>query len=197
MIQGAAQELVVGDPAELATDVGPVIDREAFDNIQKHLQRLSSASKPQLAQKNRAQPAIDLIANTLAPAAFEVASLAEVKDEIFGPVLQIVRWGSGALKTPEAVIEQVNALGYGLTLGLQTRIDSRAQALGAAVHVGNIYVNRNMIGAVVGVQPFGGEGLSGTGPKAGGPHYLYRFCAEQTVTVNTTAAGGNVALLAG
>jgi RHH-type proline utilization regulon transcriptional repressor/proline dehydrogenase/delta 1-pyrroline-5-carboxylate dehydrogenase len=103
--------------------------------------------------------------------------------------------------------DQINALGasggpdgatsgYGLTLGIQTRIDSRAQALATRAHVGNIYINRNMIGAVVGVQPFGGEGLSGTGPKAGGPHYLYRFCAEQTVTVNTTAAGGNVALLA-
>ena len=144
-----------------------------------------------------ASAATDSIANLVPPAAFEVASLAQVKDEIFGPVLQIVRWGSGALETPEAVIEQVNALGYGLTLGIQTRIDSRAQALASAAHVGNIYVNRNMIGAVVGVQPFGGQGLSGTGPKAGGPHYLHRFCAEQTVTVNTTAAGGNAALLAG
>ena len=137
------------------------------------------------------------IPNLIAPAAFEVASLAGVKDEIFGPVLQIVRWGSGELKDAETVIDQINALGYGLTLGIQTRIDSRAQALAARAHVGNIYINRNMIGAVVGVQPFGGEGLSGTGPKAGGPHYLYRFCAEQTVTVNTTAAGGNAALLAG
>lgn len=94
------------------------------------------------------------------------------------------------------MIRAVNALGYGLTLGIQTRIDSRAQALAQAAHVGNVYINRNMIGAVVGVQPFGGEGLSGTGPKAGGPHYLYRFCAEQTITVNTTAAGGNAALLA-
>ena len=119
--------------------------------------------------------------------------------EIFGPVLQIVRWGPATttLKTPEAVIAAINALGYGLTLGIQTRIDSRAQALAEAAHVGNIYINRNMIGAVVGVQPFGGEGLSGTGPKAGGPHYLLRFCSEQTVTVNTTAAGGNAALLAG
>jgi len=100
------------------------------------------------------------------------------------------------VRSGQQVIDQVNALGYGLTLGLQTRIDSRAQALAAAAHVGNVYVNRNMIGAVVGVQPFGGEGLSGTGPKAGGPHYLYRFCAEQTLTINTTAAGGNVALLA-
>ena len=108
-------------------------------------------------------------------------------------MLHVVRWGGDV----DTVIGQINALGYGLTLGIQTRIDSRAQALAANAHVGNIYVNRNMIGAVVGVQPFGGEGLSGTGPKAGGPHYLYRFCAEQTVTVNTTAAGGNAALLAG
>ena len=145
----------------------------------------------------RSQKAIDSIANCIPPAAFEVGSIGQVKDEIFGPVLQIVRWGSGALNTPEAVIAQINALGYGLTLGLQTRIDSRAQALADAAHIGNIYVNRNMIGAVVGVQPFGGEGLSGTGPKAGGPHYLVRFCVERTVTVNTTAAGGNAALLAG
>ncbi len=196
MIQGALQELAVGDPAALATDVGPVIDREAFDNIQRHLTRLGSTSKVLPALAGRAQAAPDSMANLVLPSAFEVASLAEVKDEIFGPVLQIVRWGSGALKTPEAVMAQINALGYGLTLGIQTRIDSRAQALAAAAHVGNIYINRNMIGAVVGVQPFGGEGLSGTGPKAGGPHYLYRFCAEQTVTVNTTAAGGNAALLA-
>ena len=196
MIQGAARELVAGDPSELATDVGPVIDSEAFGNIEKHLQRLNSSSKRLFPQEVRAQSAINNVANQVMPTAFEVSTLAEVKDEIFGPVLQIVRWGSGALATPEAVIEQINALGYGLTLGLQTRIDSRAQALADAAHVGNIYVNRNMIGAVVGVQPFGGEGLSGTGPKAGGPHYLYRFCAEQTVTVNTTAAGGNAALLA-
>ncbi|WP_411881649.1 L-glutamate gamma-semialdehyde dehydrogenase [Polaromonas sp. YR568] len=197
MIKGAAQELVVGETADLATDVGPVIDREAFDNIQKHLQRLGSSARALVTPAGRTQAVSGPLANLIAPAAFEVRSLAEVKDEIFGPVLQVVRWGSGDLKDPQAVIAQINALGYGLTLGIQTRIDSRAQALAAAAHVGNIYVNRNMIGAVVGVQPFGGEGLSGTGPKAGGPHYLYRFCAEQTVTVNTTAAGGNAALLAG
>ncbi|WP_411885619.1 L-glutamate gamma-semialdehyde dehydrogenase [Polaromonas sp. YR568] len=197
MIKGAAQELVAGETAELATDVGPVIDAEAFDNIQKHLQRLNSSAKPLVTSAERKQAASGPLANLIAPAAFEVRSLADVKDEIFGPVLQVLRWGSGDLKDPQAVIAQINALGYGLTLGIQTRIDSRAQALAAAAHVGNIYVNRNMIGAVVGVQPFGGEGLSGTGPKAGGPHYLYRFCAEQTVTVNTTAAGGNAALLAG
>jgi len=107
-------------------------------------------------------------------------------------VLHVVRW-SGHV---DDVVEQINALGYGLTLGIQTRIDSRAQRIAQAARIGNVYVNRNMIGAVVGVQPFGGEGLSGTGPKAGGPHYLYRFSAEQTVTVNTAAAGGNAELLA-
>ncbi|MDQ3059335.1 MAG: L-glutamate gamma-semialdehyde dehydrogenase [Pseudomonadota bacterium] len=200
MLQGAAQELVVGDPADLTTDVGPVIDRDAFEAIGRHLQRLRSSARTLEMQKKPAQAqkaSAAALPHLVPPAAFEVRTLAEVKDEIFGPVLQIVRWGSGALATPEAVIAQVNALGYGLTLGIQSRIDSRAQALARAAHVGNVYVNRNMIGAVVGVQPFGGEGLSGTGPKAGGPHYLYRFCAEQTLTVNTTAAGGNAALLAG
>jgi RHH-type proline utilization regulon transcriptional repressor/proline dehydrogenase/delta 1-pyrroline-5-carboxylate dehydrogenase len=192
MLQGAAQELQVGNPADLATDLGPVIDREAFDNIQRHISRLKNESKVLLAPAESARVATESIANLIAPHAFEVESIAQVKAEIFGPVLQVVRWDG----SPEDVIAQINALGYGLTLGIQTRIDSRAQALAAAAHVGNIYINRIMIGAVVGVQPFGGEGLSGTGPKAGGPHYLYRFCAEQTVTVNTTAAGGNAALLA-
>jgi RHH-type proline utilization regulon transcriptional repressor/proline dehydrogenase/delta 1-pyrroline-5-carboxylate dehydrogenase len=187
MIQGAAAELVVGDPALLETDVGPVIDREAFDGIRRHIARLKNESKVLLSPVEPAQTATNLIA----PHAFEVARIADVQAEIFGPVLQVVRWSGN----PQDVIDQINALGYGLTLGIQTRIDNRAQALAAAAHVGNIYINRNIIGAVVGVQPFGGEGLSGTGPKAGGPHYLYRFCAEQTVTVNTTAAGGNAALL--
>jgi RHH-type proline utilization regulon transcriptional repressor/proline dehydrogenase/delta 1-pyrroline-5-carboxylate dehydrogenase len=193
MIQGAAQELVVGNPAQLSTDVGPVIDREAFEGIQRHIARLYSTSKVILAPATSAQAATENEANLIAPHAFEVQNIADVKAEIFGPVLQVVRWSGD----PVEVIAQINALGYGLTLGIQTRIDSRARALAAAAHVGNIYINRNMIGAVVGVQPFGGEGLSGTGPKAGGPHYLVRFCAEQTVTVNTTAAGGNAALLAG
>jgi RHH-type transcriptional regulator, proline utilization regulon repressor / proline dehydrogenase / delta 1-pyrroline-5-carboxylate dehydrogenase len=196
MIQGAAKELQVGDTADLATDVGPVIDREAYENIQNHLKRLEKASKPLLAGVFIASSAINNIANIqsnlIPPSAFELKSISDIGSEIFGPVLHVVRWSGD----PAEVIAQINALGYGLTLGIQTRIDSRAQALARAAHVGNVYINRNMIGAVVGVQPFGGEGLSGTGPKAGGPHYLYRFCAEQTLTVNTTAAGGNVQLLA-
>ncbi len=212
MISGAAGELRCGAPAELATDVGPVIDGDAFDNIQRHITRLKSEAKTWLAgpsaklpgqtesykqnmppaQSDKALKATNTIPNLIPPHAFEVASISDLQEEIFGPVLHIVRWSGD----PLAVIAQINALGYGLTLGIQTRIDSRAQQLARAAHIGNVYINRNQIGAVVGVQPFGGEGLSGTGPKAGGPHYLYRFCAEQTITVNTTAAGGNVQLMA-
>ena len=187
MIRGAAGELVVGDPADLATDLGPLIDAEALAGITAHVQRLRTAATPLLPERKGLAP------NTVAPQMFEVAAIADVRQEVFGPVLQVVRWGGD----PAGVIAQINALGYGLTLGIQTRIDSRALALAAQARVGNVYVNRNMIGAVVGVQPFGGEGLSGTGPKAGGPHYLPRFCAEQTLTINTTAAGGNVALFTG
>ncbi len=191
MVQGAALELSTGDAADLQTDVGPLIDADAFEVIEIQVKRLNSEAKLLLDQSTRVRAAILTIANCILPTAFEVRSIAAVTDEIFGPVLQIVRWSG----EPEAVIAQINALGYGLTLGIQTRIDSRAQALAASAHIGNVYINRAMTGAVVGMQPFGGEGLSGTGPKAGGPHYLYRFCAEQTVTVNTTAAGGNAALL--
>ncbi len=182
MLRGAVQELVTGDPSLLSTDVGPLIDQQAYDGIRRHIERLQGAAGTRHSAGE---------SRFIAPQVFEVERISEVTQEIFGPVLHVVRWSGD----PQAVIEQIDALGYGLTLGIQTRIDSRAQALAAGTRTGNIYVNRNMIGAVVGVQPFGGEGLSGTGPKAGGPHYLYRFCAEQTVTVNTTAAGGNVALL--
>jgi RHH-type proline utilization regulon transcriptional repressor/proline dehydrogenase/delta 1-pyrroline-5-carboxylate dehydrogenase len=185
MIEGAARELQAGKTSDFATDLGPLIDAEAFEGIGGHVKRLQSEAKPLLpAAKASDMP------NLIPPQMFEVDSIAAVKHEIFGPVLQVVRWGG----EPMAVMQQINALGYGLTLGIQTRIDSRASQLAAAARVGNVYVNRNMIGAVVGVQPFGGEGLSGTGPKAGGPNYLIRFCSEQTVSINSTAAGGNVAL---
>jgi RHH-type proline utilization regulon transcriptional repressor/proline dehydrogenase/delta 1-pyrroline-5-carboxylate dehydrogenase len=188
MIRGALKELNVGDPALLATDVGPVIDAEAFDGIGAHVTRLRAQ-----AELIGESPVASNFPRLIAPIAFELPNVADVKQEIFGPVLHVVRWSGDV----DAVITQINALGYGLTLGIQTRIDSRALRVAAAARIGNVYVNRNMIGAVVGVQPFGGEGLSGTGPKAGGPHYLYRFCAEQTLTINTAAAGGNAALLAG
>jgi RHH-type proline utilization regulon transcriptional repressor/proline dehydrogenase/delta 1-pyrroline-5-carboxylate dehydrogenase len=189
MIRGALLELRVGDPALLATDVGPVIDDEAHAGISSQVSRLRQEARligeSPLAESSVARP--------IAPVAFEVPHICDVRQEIFGPVLHVVRWSGDV----DAVIAEINALGYGLTLGIQTRINSRALRIARAARIGNIYVNRNMIGAVVGVQPFGGEGMSGTGPKAGGPHYLYRFCTEQTVTINTAAAGGNAALLAG
>ena len=128
MIKGAAQELVAGDPSNLATDVGPVIDAEAFDGIQKHIQRLNNQSKALLAPVSSAQSAINSIANMVSPQAFEVKAIADMQQEIFGPVLHIVRWSGD----PQAVIDQINDLGYGLTIGIQTRIDSRAQALARA-----------------------------------------------------------------
>jgi RHH-type proline utilization regulon transcriptional repressor/proline dehydrogenase/delta 1-pyrroline-5-carboxylate dehydrogenase len=188
MVCGALAELRVGDPAELRTDVGPLIDEEAFRAISGHVARLKREVRL-IGEAPVAKPLPQL----LAPAAFELDAIEAVTQEIFGPVLHVVRWRG----EPDALIARINALGFGLTLGIQTRIDGRALRLAHAARIGNVYVNRNMIGAVVGVQPFGGEGLSGTGPKAGGPHYLYRFCAEQTLTINTAAAGGNAALLAG
>jgi len=188
MIRGALAELNVGDPARLSTDVGPVIDDEAYANVSRNVARLKKDAK--LLGET---PLASNFPRLVTPAAFELGKIADLKEEIFGPVLHVVRWNGDV----DSVMHEINALGYGLTLGIQTRIDSRAQRLARLAKVGNVYVNRNMIGAVVGVQPFGGEGLSGTGPKAGGPHYLFRFCAEQTLTINTAAAGGNAALLAG
>ena len=182
MIGGALAELNVGDPAEWMTDIGPVIDACAHQRLLEQLKALGSVAP--------ASPAA--MANLLEPRIVEVGRLSGVREEIFGPVLQVLRWRGD----PAQVIRDINALGYGLTLGLQTRIDGRAESLARLARVGNVYVNRGMTGAVVGVQPFGGEGLSGTGPKAGGPHYLLRFCAEQAITINTTAAGGNIDLLA-
>jgi RHH-type proline utilization regulon transcriptional repressor/proline dehydrogenase/delta 1-pyrroline-5-carboxylate dehydrogenase len=188
MLKGAMAELKVGDPAPLSTDVGPVIDDEAHVQLQRHVERLKREATL-LAHT----PVHSPLPRLIAPCAFEIARVADLKEEIFGPVLHVVRWGGDV----DGTLAQINALGYGLTFGIQTRIDSRALRLARHARIGNVYVNRNMIGAVVGVQPFGGEGLSGTGPKAGGPHYLYRFCAEQALTINTAAAGGNAALLAG
>lgn len=189
MLRGALQVLTVGDASDIATDVGPVIDAEAHANLTKHVQRLEREAT----LLGRAPMDVRFAATHIAPVAFELQRVEDLKEEVFGPVLHVVRWGGDV----DALVRRINALRFGLTLGIQTRIDSRALRIAAAAKIGNVYVNRNMIGAVVGVQPFGGEGLSGTGPKAGGPHYLYRFCAEQTLTINTAAAGGNAALLAG
>lgn len=170
MLKGAMAELTVGDASRLATDVAPVIDIEAHANLSAHIERLQREAR----LIARTPVPAGLQGHYIAPVAFELGRVADLQQEIFGPVLHVVRW-KGDIDT---LVEQINALGYGLTLGVQTRIDSRAQRVAAAARIGNVYVNRNMIGAVVGVQPFGGEGMSGTGPKAGGPHYLWRFCAE-------------------
>jgi RHH-type proline utilization regulon transcriptional repressor/proline dehydrogenase/delta 1-pyrroline-5-carboxylate dehydrogenase len=187
MMAGAMAALRSGAPEDWATDVGPIIDSAAHGRLTKHIERLTSSAR--LLARGPLAP--ELAATHIAPVAFELQDLAELKEEIFGPVLHVVRWGGSV----DALMARINALGYGLTLGIHTRIDRRALRIANQAHVGNVYVNRNMIGAVVGVQPFGGEGRSGTGPKAGGPLYLYRFCAEQTLTINTAAAGGNVELM--
>ncbi len=189
MLRGAMAELRVGDPRDWGTDLGPVIDREAFDGLQAHIARLRAEAR--LIGETPLPPGLS--GEFVAPVAFELPRIAALTQEIFGPVLHVVRWRGD----PADVLSQVHALGFGLTFGIQTRIDSRAMRLAQAAHIGNVYVNRHMVGAVVGVQPFGGEGLSGTGPKAGGPHYLYRFCHERALSIDTTAAGGNVALMAG
>jgi RHH-type transcriptional regulator, proline utilization regulon repressor / proline dehydrogenase / delta 1-pyrroline-5-carboxylate dehydrogenase len=169
MIAGAMAELRVGNAAELATDVGPLIDAEAHAGIARHVERLLRSAKLVAASPRGAAGPTHQV-----PIAFELSRLEDMTDEVFGPVLHIVRWSGDV----DALVDRINGLGYGLTLGVQTRIDSRAERIADRARVGNVYVNRNMIGAVVGVQPFGGEGLSGTGPKAGGPHYLTRFAAS-------------------
>ena len=189
MLAGAMDELKIGDPGLLSTDVGPVIDADALKILEDHAARMAKEARL-IKQANAGE---DTAHGTFfAPRAWELTSLDQLHREIFGPALHVVRWKADQL---DAVIDQINATGYGLTLGVHSRIDETIDRIAARVKVGNVYVNRNQIGAVVGVQPFGGQGLSGTGPKAGGPHYLPRFATEKTVTVNTTAAGGNASLL--
>jgi RHH-type transcriptional regulator, proline utilization regulon repressor / proline dehydrogenase / delta 1-pyrroline-5-carboxylate dehydrogenase len=187
MIAGAARELRLGDVNDPATHVGPVIDAEAKTKFEAHIARMKNEARVHFAG---AAPQ----GNFVAPHIFELSSASQLTEEVFGPILHVVRYGADRL---EQVLRSIEATGYGLTLGIHSRIDDMVEAVIARLQVGNVYVNRNMIGAVVGVQPFGGHGLSGTGPKAGGPHYLARFATEQTVTINTAAAGGNAALLSG
>ena len=190
MLKGAMDELDIGNPALPASDIGPIIDASAKAVLEQQAKRLDATAKlihrcllPQDAG----------LGNFFAPCVYELASLAQVDGEVFGPVLHVIRWRREEL---DSLLESIEASGYGLTLGIHSRIDSTVAYIASRVRVGNLYVNRNMIGAVVGVQPFGGVGLSGTGPKAGGPHYLPRFAAERMLTVDTTAQGGNASLLA-
>jgi RHH-type proline utilization regulon transcriptional repressor/proline dehydrogenase/delta 1-pyrroline-5-carboxylate dehydrogenase len=187
MIAGAARELRIGDASDIATHVGPVIDREARQRLDAHIARMTKEARLHFAGS---VPQGCFVA----PHIFELRNAGQLTEEVFGPVLHVVRYPA---ETLEGVLAAIAATGYGLTLGIHSRIDDTVEAIIDRLQVGNIYVNRNMIGAVVGVQPFGGNALSGTGPKAGGPHYLARFATEQTVTINTAAAGGNAALLAG
>ncbi|PJK09804.1 bifunctional proline dehydrogenase/L-glutamate gamma-semialdehyde dehydrogenase [Lysobacteraceae bacterium NML120232] len=190
MLAGAMAELKVGNPGELSTDVGPVIDADAKAILDTHAARMDSEAR--LIAKAEMDAAATEHGTFFAPRAWELQSMAQLAEEKFGPALHVVRWKADEL---DQVVDTVNASGYGLTLGIHSRIDETVERIVKRAKVGNIYVNRNQIGAVVGVQPFGGQGLSGTGPKAGGPHYLPRFATEKTVTINTTAAGGNASLL--
>ena len=188
MLAGAMQELVVGDPRMLATDVGPVIDEEALGILQAHAARMDVEGR--LIARVPMQPGLQ--GCFFAPCAYAIDSIEQLQREIFGPVLHVIRYAASDLNK---VIAAVNNTGYGLTLGVHSRIDRTQQHIASHARVGNCYINRSMTGAVVGVQPFGGERLSGTGPKAGGPHYLPRFATERTLTVNTAAVGGNASLL--
>jgi RHH-type proline utilization regulon transcriptional repressor/proline dehydrogenase/delta 1-pyrroline-5-carboxylate dehydrogenase len=189
MLAGAMLELRVGDPGLLATDVGPVIDEAAHVRLSRHAERMQKEAR--LIQRARLDPTL---ANGcfFAPQAFEIDTIGQLEGEVFGPILHVVRFAGDRL---DQVVDAINGTGYGLTLGVHSRIDQTIERVVGRARVGNIYVNRNIIGAVVGVQPFGGERLSGTGPKAGGPHYLPRFATERTVSTNTAAVGGNASLL--
>jgi RHH-type proline utilization regulon transcriptional repressor/proline dehydrogenase/delta 1-pyrroline-5-carboxylate dehydrogenase len=189
MIAGAMEELVIGDPADLATDVGPVITATAAEGLNRHIERMRKEAR---VVKSCALGEVHRFGTFVAPHLIELKSARQLVREEFGPVLHAVRYKSSQV---DQLLADIRASGYGLTLGVQTRLESFWRQVFEHTAIGNTYVNRNMIGAVVGVQPFGGTGLSGTGPKAGGPHYVPRFATERTLTVNTTATGGNAALL--
>jgi len=189
VLAGAMGQLRVGDVTDFSTDIGPVIDEEAYEHLSHHIQTMKQNAKLIASSPVMAQAKSSFL---IAPHAFEITSIDVLKGEVFGPILHVIRYKANAL---DDVIRQINSTDYGLTFGIQSRIDKCIRSITQRVQAGNIYVNRSMTGAVVGGQPFGGNGLSGTGPKAGGPHYLTRFCVEQTITVNTAAVGGNLELL--
>ncbi|MDP0561031.1 MAG: bifunctional proline dehydrogenase/L-glutamate gamma-semialdehyde dehydrogenase PutA [Candidatus Endonucleobacter sp. (ex Gigantidas childressi)] len=189
LLKGAMAELRVGDPTLYETDLGPVIDKQAKASLQQHIDRMEKEFKL-LAQAPL--PASASMGLYVAPTVFEINNINQLEKEFFGPILHVIRYKQSELNT---VIEQINTAGYGLTLGVHTRNEMMANYIEENVCVGNTYINRDQIGAVVGAQPFGGTGLSGTGPKAGGPHYILRFLTERTKTINITAVGGNPELL--
>jgi RHH-type proline utilization regulon transcriptional repressor/proline dehydrogenase/delta 1-pyrroline-5-carboxylate dehydrogenase len=191
MIAGAARELKLGDPRDVSTHVGPVIDAESKDRLDRWIAAMEAQGRVRF-RWDRFKP-LPAAGTYVPPAIITLDRARDLKEEVFGPVLHVVRWRADAL---EDLVDEIAANGYGLTLGVHSRIDTTVERVAERLANGNVYVNRNMIGAVVGTQPFGGTGLSGTGPKAGGPNYLRRFVTEQVVTINTAAAGGNASLLA-
>ncbi len=190
MINGAARELAIGDPRDIATHIGPVIDAPAKESLESYIAEAKGSARAYHAGEVPAT--VSRQGFYVAPHIFEIARVAELEHEIFGPVLHVLRYRAQDLDT---LLDDIQAMGYGLTLGIHSRIDATIAKIASRHLAGNCYVNRSMIGAVVGTQPFGGFGLSGTGPKAGGPHYLSRFIREQTLTINTAAAGGNASLM--
>jgi len=188
MLSGYMAELRLGEPSQLSTDIGPLIDSDALQTLERHFARMSREA----ALIARVPSNNDLKGHYFAPSVFELTDIGLLHGEVFGPILHVIRYKANEL---EKVLEAIISTGYGLTLGIHSRIDSTIQTIIQRMPVGNTYVNRNMIGAVVGVQPFGGERLSGTGPKAGGPYYLPRLCVERAVSINTTAVGGNARLV--
>ncbi|MCS6128043.1 bifunctional proline dehydrogenase/L-glutamate gamma-semialdehyde dehydrogenase PutA [Shewanella baltica] len=189
VLQGAMDELVIGNPSSVKTDVGPVIDATAKANLDAHIDHIKQVGK---LIKQMPLPAGTENGHFVSPTAVEIDSIKVLEKEHFGPILHIIRYKAAELSQ---VINEINSTGFGLTLGIHSRNEGHALEVADKVNVGNVYINRNQIGAVVGVQPFGGQGLSGTGPKAGGPHYLTRFVTEKTRTNNITAIGGNATLL--
>ena len=190
LLRGALQELRIGDPRRISTDIGPVIDAAALESLARHVERLKGFGR--LIGQAPLPAGPGLAGWYIAPAAYEIDSISRLPGEVFGPILHVIRY---AAKDRVRIIREVNGTGYGLTCGIHSRLQQEAAKMAQQVETGNVYINRSMIGAVVGVQPFGGRGLSGTGPKAGGPHYLQRFANEKTITVNTAAVGGDVTLL--
>lgn len=188
MIEGAASVLKLGDPRAIETHIGPVIDAAAKQRLDTHVAAMRAQGRVVFAGETPSLPG-----TFVAPHIIRLDKVADLTAEHFGPILHVVSWKAGQL---DQVLAEIEATGYGLTFGLHSRIETTVERVVEKLSTGNIYVNRNMIGAVVGVQPFGGHGLSGTGPKAGGPNYLARFATEQTVTINTAAAGGNASLIA-
>ena len=189
MLIGAMQELKIGNPMEADTDIGPIIDQEARQMLEQHVKDNLSQNKtiyrsPETMDQENGY--------YFSPALIEIDSIKELSKEVFGPILHVCRFSAENI---DSVVDDINLAGYGLTFGIHSRIESTINRITKRIKVGNVYVNRNTIGAVVGVQPFGGEGLSGTGPKAGGPHYLHRFAVERSISTDTTAAGGNTSLL--